>query len=240
MIAVSQPRRVAATSLAQRVSTERNVAVGSLVGYSVRFDEKFSPQTRIKYMTDGMIIRELFSDRNLSQYSVVIVDEAHERTLRTDMLLSILKTVQQRRHAHDKGKSPSTHRLLKIIIMSATLDVEKFRAFYPGLVSSLGGKHRVSCCSRANVLYVKGRQHPVTIYHTAESQTDYLDAALRTFFQIHTDRPVGDVLIFLPGIVPIVLQSSGHSSFFQVKMTLKVWRNPSRDTLVGYRSSAMR
>jgi HrpA-like RNA helicase len=135
MIAVSQPRRVAATSLAQRVSTERNVAVGSLVGYSVRFDEKFSPQTRIKYMTDGMIIRELFSDRNLSQYSVVIVDEAHERTLRTDMLLSILKTIQQRRHAHDKGKSSSTHRWLKIIIMSATLDVEKFRAFYPGLVS---------------------------------------------------------------------------------------------------------
>jgi hypothetical protein len=132
MIAITQPRRVAATSLAQRVSAERGVPVGTIVGYAVRFDEKFCPQTRIKYMTDGMIIRELFSDRNLSQYSVVIVDEAHERTLRTDMLLSILKTVQQKRNVDD---NTSTRRRLKIVIMSATLDVEKFRSFYSGLVS---------------------------------------------------------------------------------------------------------
>ncbi|KAF9061454.1 P-loop containing nucleoside triphosphate hydrolase protein [Rhodocollybia butyracea] len=188
IIAVTQPRKVAATSLAARVATEQNVNLGSSVGYSVRFDERFSPETRIKYMTDGMIVRELMSDSLLSKYSVVIVDEAHERSLRTDLLIANLKTIlRQRNNIQDvKGKGKvkgNASNPLKVIIMSATLDAEKFGLFFEG----------------AKILYVQGRQHPVKIYHSSQGQVDYVDAAMRTFFQIHTDYPPGDVLIFLPG-----------------------------------------
>ncbi|KIJ69827.1 hypothetical protein HYDPIDRAFT_104459 [Hydnomerulius pinastri MD-312] len=188
VIAVTQPRRVAATSLAARVAAEQNVTVGKLVGYSVRFDESCSAETRIKYVSDGMLVRELLSDPLLSRYSVIVLDEAHERTLRTDFLIANLKMIQaKRRGASDvkgKGKGPASElNPLKIIVMSATLDAEKFSQFY----------------NDARILYVKGRQHPVQTFHTAVSQTDYVDSALRTFFQIHVDKPPGDVLIFLPG-----------------------------------------
>ncbi|KAH9891943.1 P-loop containing nucleoside triphosphate hydrolase protein [Cubamyces lactineus] len=185
MIAVTQPRKVAATSLAARVAAEQGTSVGALVGYSVRFDEASSQETRIKYVTDGMLVRELLGDPLLSRYSVIIVDEAHERTLRTDLLIANLKTIQKARNAPTdaKGKGAAKLSPLKVVIMSATLEAEKFSKFY----------------NNAKIVYVKGRQHPVTIYHTSTSQPDYVDAALRTFFQIHTDRPQGDVLIFLPG-----------------------------------------
>ncbi|KAH9849518.1 P-loop containing nucleoside triphosphate hydrolase protein [Lenzites betulinus] len=186
MIAVTQPRKVAATSLASRVAAEQGTSVGSLVGYSVRFDEASSSDTRIKYVTDGMLVRELLGDPLLSRYSVVVVDEAHERTLRTDLLIANLKTIQKTRNApaDAKGKAPAAKLTpLKVVIMSATLEAEKFSRFY----------------NKAKIVYVKGRQHPVTVYHTSAGQPDYVDAALRTFFQIHTDRPQGDVLIFLPG-----------------------------------------
>ncbi|KAJ4482384.1 ATP-dependent RNA helicase Prh1 [Lentinula aciculospora] len=188
MIAVTQPRKVAATSLATRVAAEQNVTLGTSVGYSVRFDERFSSETRIKYMTDGMIVRELMSDPLLSKYSIIIVDEAHERSLRTDLLIANLKTIQRQRngsqHVKGKGKDRAdASNPLKIIIMSATLDAEKFGRFFSG----------------AKILYVQGRQHPVKIYHSSQGQLDYVDAAMRTFFQIHTDYPLGDVLIFLPG-----------------------------------------
>lgn len=188
MIAVAQPRRVAATSLATRVAAERGVKLGSLVGYSVRFDEVCGADTKIKYVSDGMLVRELLSDPLLSRYSVIVLDEAHERTLRTDFLIASLKSIQaKRKQATDgkrKGKSPSSEiNPLKIIVMSATLDAEKFSRFY----------------HNARILYVKGRQHPVKIFHTAVSQTDYVESASRAFFQIHLDQPPGDVLIFLPG-----------------------------------------
>ena len=133
VIAVTQPRRVAATSLASRVAAEQGTDVGKLVGYSVRFDERHSAETRIKYLTDGMLVRELLSDPDLSKYSVIIVDEAHERTLRTDILMANLKTIQKKRNAPTdrKGKGPANALSpLKIVIMSATLDAEKFSAFY--------------------------------------------------------------------------------------------------------------
>ncbi|KZT19970.1 P-loop containing nucleoside triphosphate hydrolase protein [Neolentinus lepideus HHB14362 ss-1] len=190
IIAVTQPRRVAATSLAARVAAEQGTTLGGLVGYSVRFDEVAGPDMRIKYMTDGMLVRELLSDPLLTRYSVVVVDEAHERTLRTDLLITKLKTILKKRNGgifpegKGKGKAAATSgNPLKVIIMSATLDAEKFSKFY----------------NNCKILYVKGRQHSVKIYHTAESQVDYVDAALRTFFQIHVDHPPGDVLIFLPG-----------------------------------------
>lgn len=200
VIAVTQPRRVAATSLAARVSMEQGTPLGDRVGYSVRFDDKTSDETRIKFMTDGMLDRELLGDPMLSRYGVIIVDEAHERTLRTDLLLTSLKTILSTRncskagqngvgyingvssHKEDKGKRKELPPL-KVIIMSATLDAQRFSDFLNG----------------AKILYVKGRQHPVKVLHTAEAQKDYIEAALQTFFQIHTERPAGDVLIFLPG-----------------------------------------
>ncbi|KAJ7246377.1 ATP-dependent RNA helicase Prh1 [Mycena rebaudengoi] len=184
LIGITQPRKVAATTLAARVSAEQGTSVGGLVGYAVRFDERVTPETRIKYMTDGMLMRELLGDPLLSKYAVIVVDEAHERTLRTDLLLANLKRILRERNGPGDGKGKAKEKNpLKVVIMSATLDAEKFSRFF----------------SNAKIIYVKGRQHPVKIYHAAQGQTDYVDAALRTFFQIHVDQPPGDVLIFLPG-----------------------------------------
>ncbi|TIC63741.1 P-loop containing nucleoside triphosphate hydrolase protein [Wallemia mellicola] len=176
-IGVTQPRRVAAMSLAQRVSTETGTQCGSLVGYSVRFDDKSWKGTKLKYLTDGMLMRELLSDALLSQYGVVMIDEAHERTLRTDLIIGTLKSIMERRKAASMDP-------LKVVIMSATLDAEKFSHFF----------------NNAPVLYVKGRQHPVTIYNSSEDLQDYLDASLKTILQIHQSAPLpGDILVFLPG-----------------------------------------
>lgn len=111
------------------MAAEQSTSVGKLVGYSVRFEERTSEETRIKYMTDGMIVRELLGDPLLSRYSVVIVDEAHERTLRTDLLIANLKTIQKQRNG-DSGKGKGNANPLKIVVMSATLDAEKFSKFY--------------------------------------------------------------------------------------------------------------
>lgn len=206
MVAVTQPRRVAATSLAARVAAEQTVKVGTTVGYSVRFDERSGPDTRIKYLTDGMIVRELLADPLLSRYSVIIVDEAHERTLRTDLLLASLKGIQKYRSQPSDAKGKGRASLLnplKIVIMSATLDAEKFSKFFnkyvlPPTLSFTCSleSHNIS----APIEYIQGRQHPVQIFHSAEGQSDYLAAAFRVFFQVHTDQGPGDVLIFLPGV----------------------------------------
>jgi HrpA-like RNA helicase len=132
-IAVTQPRRVAATSLAARVSAEQGRPLGTLVGYSVRFDERVGPGTRIKYLTDGMLVREMMNDPLLTNYDVVIVDEAHERTLRTDIVLASLKRILALRNSTGvdscaKGKAKANP--LKVVIMSATLDAEKFSQFF--------------------------------------------------------------------------------------------------------------
>ncbi|TIB62047.1 hypothetical protein E3P78_02532 [Wallemia ichthyophaga] len=175
-IAVTQPRRVAAVSLAHRVSQETGTQLGSLVGYSVRFDDMSWKGTRLKYMTDGMLMRELLSDELLSQYGVIVIDEAHERTLRTDLIIGTLKSIMRRRHS---AALPP----LKVVVMSATLDADKFARFY-----------------NAPVLYVKGRQHPVRIFNAREDIQDYVDGALKTIFQIHQTQPLpGDILVFLPG-----------------------------------------
>jgi ATP-dependent RNA helicase DHX33 len=172
-----------------------------MVGYSVRFDERVGPSTRIKYLTDGMLVREMMNDPFLTCYNIVVVDEAHERTLRTDIVLASLKRILTLRNGsgvdcNDKGKRKANP--LKVVIMSATLDAEKFSKFFEKYVPWDFINLKLTLDS-APVLYVKGRQHPVSIFHTSTSQNDYLDAALRTFFQIHVDKPPGDVLIFLPG-----------------------------------------
>ncbi|KAK9481018.1 P-loop containing nucleoside triphosphate hydrolase protein [Lipomyces japonicus] len=171
LIACTQPRRVAAMSVASRVAEELDVTLGEEVGYSIRFEDKTSSKTILKYMTDGMLLREAMTDPNLDRYSCIMLDEAHERTLATDILMGLLKEVALRR--------PD----LKIIIMSATLDAEKFQRYF----------------NNAPLLAVPGRTHPVEIYYTPEYQRDYLEAAIETVLQIHATEAPGDILLFLTG-----------------------------------------
>ena len=172
IIACTQPRRVAALTVAQRVAKERGVALGQDVGYTVRFDDCTTKNTKLKYMTDGMLLREALLDPLLRRYSVVILDEAHERTIATDILLGLLKQAREKR----KGS-------FRIVIMSATLDVEGYQRFFTG----------------AKAVYIRGRQFPVEVLYTLEPQESYLDAVITTAIQIHIDEEEGDVLAFLTG-----------------------------------------
>ncbi|XP_047563597.1 ATP-dependent RNA helicase DHX33 isoform X1 [Lutra lutra] len=177
VIAVTQPRRVAAISLATRVSDEKRSELGKLVGYTVRFDDVSSEDTRIKFLTDGMLLREAISDSLLRQYSCVVLDEAHERTVHTDVLFGVVKTAQKRRK--ELGKLP-----LKVVVMSATMDVDLFSQYFDG----------------APVLYLEGRQHPIQVLYAKQPQQDYLHAALVSVFQIHQEAPPSqDILVFLTG-----------------------------------------
>jgi pre-mRNA-splicing factor ATP-dependent RNA helicase DHX15/PRP43 len=171
LVACTQPRRVAAMSVAQRVAQELDVKLGEEVGYSIRFEDMTSQKTCLKYMTDGMLLREAMNDHDLKRYSTIILDEAHERTLATDILMGLLKEVVVRR--------PD----LKLIIMSATLDAQKFQRYF----------------NDAPLLAVPGRTHPVEIFYTPEPERDYVEAALRTVLQIHASEPEGDILLFLTG-----------------------------------------
>ncbi|KAI0025711.1 P-loop containing nucleoside triphosphate hydrolase protein [Xylariomycetidae sp. FL0641] len=171
LVACTQPRRVAAMSVAQRVADELDVTLGEEVGYSIRFEDKTSSQTLLKYMTDGMLLREAMHDPEMSRYSCIILDEAHERTLATDILMALLKQITRRR--------PD----LKLIVMSATLDAQKFQRYF----------------FDAPLLAVPGRTHPVEIYYTAEPEKDYVEGAIRTVLQIHATEAEGDILLFLTG-----------------------------------------
>lgn len=171
LVACTQPRRVAAMSVAERVAQEMDVKLGEEVGYSIRFEDMTSQKTILKYMTDGMLLREAMNDHNLTRYSTIILDEAHERTLATDVLMGLLKEVVVRR--------PD----LKLIIMSATLDAQKFQRYFMD----------------APLLAVPGRTHPVEIFYTPEPERDYVEAAIRTVLQIHATEADGDILLFLTG-----------------------------------------
>ncbi|KAL7238100.1 hypothetical protein ACSBR2_004236 [Camellia fascicularis] len=170
-IGCTQPRRVAAMSVAKRVAEEFGCRLGEEVGYAIRFEDCTGPDTVIKYMTDGMLLREILVDESLSQYSVVMLDEAHERTNHTDVLFGLLKQLVKRR--------PD----LRLIVTSATLDAEKFSGYF------------FNC----NIFTIPGRTYPVEILYTKQPESDYLDASLITVLQIHLTEPEGDVLLFLTG-----------------------------------------
>jgi ATP-dependent RNA helicase DHX8/PRP22 len=174
-VACTQPRRVAAVSVARRVAEETGTVLGDLVGYAIRFEDVSSNSTRVKFLTDGMLLREATADANLERYGVVMIDEAHERTLQTDFLLGVLKKTQERRRS---SKKP-----LKLVIMSATLEADSFSKFFGG----------------APVVYSRGRKFPVETFYTEEPEDDYLDAALCAVCQINETEPEGDVLVFLTG-----------------------------------------
>ena len=151
MVACTQPRRVAAMSVSKRVTEELDVEMGEEVGYTIRFEDVTGPKTVLKYMTDGMLLREAMHDPMLERYAAVILDEAHERTLATDILFGLIKEVAAQR--------PD----LKLIVMSATLDAGKFQAYFDS----------------APLMKVPGRLHPVEIFYTPEPERDYLEAAIR-------------------------------------------------------------
>ncbi|CAG7721405.1 unnamed protein product [Allacma fusca] len=171
-VACTQPRRVAAMSVAQRVSEEMDVSLGQEVGYSIRFEDCSCSKTVLKYMTDGMLLREGMSDPMMEAYQVILLDEAHERTLATDILMGVLKEVIKQRND------------LKLVIMSATLDAGKFQQYF----------------DNAPLMNVPGRTHPVEIFYTPEPERDYLEASIRTVIQIHMcEEMEGDILLFLTG-----------------------------------------
>ncbi|KAG0366770.1 DEAH-box ATP-dependent RNA helicase prp22 [Gamsiella multidivaricata] len=170
-IGCTQPRRVAAMSVAKRVAEEVGCRLGQEVGYTIRFEDCTSPETKIKFMTDGMLMRECLVDPYMSQYSVIILDEAHERTVNTDVLFGLLKQATKKRKD------------LKIIVTSATLDAEKFSTYF------------FAC----PIFSIPGRTYPVEVLYTKEPESDYLDASLITVMQIHLSEPAGDILLFLTG-----------------------------------------
>lgn len=175
-IGVTQPRRVAAISVARRVAAEMGEEVGGVCGYAVRFDENVSDRTKLRYMTDGMLLRESVTVPNLDRYAVVVVDEAHERSLHTDLTLALLRQAQQER----AGKVHP----LKLLVMSATLDTTIFCGYFGG----------------APAVQVAGRQYPVDILYAREPPPDYLEATTTAVMQLHTEESLpGDMLVFLPG-----------------------------------------
>ncbi|KAJ5758014.1 uncharacterized protein N7511_006708 [Penicillium nucicola] len=171
MIGCTQPRRVAAMSVAKRVSEEMEVDLGSTVGYAIRFEDCTSDETVIKYMTDGVLLRESLAQTDLDKYSCIIMDEAHERALNTDVLMGLLKKVLARR------------RDLKLIVTSATMNSERFSRFYGG----------------APEFIIPGRTFPVDLHFSRTPCEDYVDSAVKQILAIHVSQGAGDILVFMTG-----------------------------------------
>jgi len=171
VIGCTQPRRVAAMSVAKRVSEEMGVKLGEEVGYSIRFEDCTSKSTKIKYMTDGMLLRESLNSGDLDKYSAIILDEAHERSLNTDVLFGILKELASKRND------------IKIIVTSATMDAEKFSKFF----------------GNSPIYKIPGRTFPVDVMFSKIPTEDYVDGAVKQALTVHMSHPVGDILIFMTG-----------------------------------------
>lgn len=268
-IAITEPRRVAAISLARRVAEEMATPLGSAspaskVGYSVRFDNSTSPNTRIKYLTEGMLLQEMLRDPWLKEYSAVIVDEVHERGVNVDLVMGFLKEMSA---GENEGRGGLA---LKVAVMSATLNMDSLMNFFEGSESNESngtswidgrkdepygqkyfegedesewsgisssdneehirsnaeseiGINKGSTATKASrngsenmdaedkmlqkqssssvaICHIEGRQYPVKVIYSPEPVQDFVDACLRTIFQIHYKEPMpGDVLVFLTG-----------------------------------------
>lgn len=184
LIGCTQPRRVAAMSVAKRVCEEVAAGVeekgtplskkdelGGRVGYAIRFEDCTSEHTLIKYMTDGVLLRESLNDPDLNKYSCIVMDEAHERSLNSDVLFGVLRKVVGRRSD------------IKLIVTSATLSADTFSNYFGGVP----------------VFRIPGRTFPVETYFAKSVQEDYVDAAVKQTMQIHFNSPPGDILIFMTG-----------------------------------------
>jgi pre-mRNA-splicing factor ATP-dependent RNA helicase DHX38/PRP16 len=171
MICCTQPRRVAAMSVAKRVAEEQGCELGGRVGYTIRFEDVTTKETVIRYMTDGVLLRESLNDPELEKYSCVIMDEAHERSLNTDVLFGILRGVVQRRND------------FKLIVTSATMDAEKFANFF----------------GRCPTFTIPGRTFEVDVLFAKSPAQDYVEAAVKQVLAIHLQSPPGDILVFMTG-----------------------------------------
>ena len=169
MVGITQPRRVAAISIAEYVARERKSAD---VGYTVRFNDSCTEKTRIKYMTDGILVREIYSDPVLSRYGVIILDEAHERSIYGDVLFCMLKNILL-----------DTDRFydLKVVIMSAAMEIDHFAAFWR---KNVGISHKSHRKLRVGSAYLRGRQHPVTIKYITAPISNYVRASVEVSMQI--------------------------------------------------------
>ncbi|KAM5220346.1 putative ATP-dependent RNA helicase DHX35 isoform 1-T1 [Hipposideros larvatus] len=182
VVGVTQPRRVAAVTVAGRVADEKGAVLGHEVGYCIRFDDCTDPlATRIKFLTDGMLVREMMVDPLLTKYSAIMLDEAHERTLYTDIAIGLLKKIQKKRGD------------LRLIVASATLDAEKFRDFFNQNETS---DPTMDTCV---ILTVEGRTFPVDIFYLQSPVPDYIKSTVETVMKIHQTEGDGDVLAFLTG-----------------------------------------
>ncbi|PGH31326.1 ATP-dependent RNA helicase DDX35 [[Emmonsia] crescens] len=207
IIAVTQPRRVAATTVATRVAEEMRCKVGEDVGYSIRFEDVTSSSTRIKFLTDGLLLREALVDPLLSRYSVIMVDEAHERSISTDILLGVLKKIRKRRPE------------LRIVISSATLQAEEFLRFFAGDEFNLESEDEPGG-SVGRIITLEGRMYPVDCLFLETPAEDYVERAIKTVFDIHTREPDGDILVFLTGreeIDTVIQQISERANSLHAK-----------------------
>jgi len=172
MIGVTQPRRIAATSVAARVASEIGTVLGTEVGYQIRFQDRTSPATYVKFMTDGILLAEIQGDRLLRRYDTIVIDEAHERSLTIDFLLGWLKRILPER--------PD----LRVVVSSATLETDRLAAFFGG----------------APILEVEGRTYPVDVlYEPPPSDADLPEAVAAAVVNVTELDPRGDILVFLPG-----------------------------------------
>ncbi|XP_065200685.1 probable ATP-dependent RNA helicase DHX35 [Planococcus citri] len=180
-IGITEPRRFCVTTLAQRVADERCCPLGSVVGYSIRFDDcQDEKLTKIKYMTEGILIREMMADPLLRQYCVIILDEVHERNILTDILMGLLKKILRKR------------KRLKLIVTSATVDAVSLRDFFN--FKKLPSEEDTSV-----ILGAEGKLHSIQIHYAIEPIPDYVDGVVDCVCKIHKDEPEGDILAFLTG-----------------------------------------
>ncbi|XP_028081046.1 probable pre-mRNA-splicing factor ATP-dependent RNA helicase DEAH9 isoform X1 [Camellia sinensis] len=189
VIACTQPRRLAVQAVASRVAEEMGVKLGEEVGYTIRFEDLTNRDlTRIKFLTDGVLLREMMEDPLLTKYSVIMVDEAHERSISTDILLGLLKKIQRRRPE------------LRLIISSATIEAKSIAAFFHNSKKRRGleGEERGPKTEPA-ILSVEGRGFNVQVFYAEEPVPDYIQAIVSTVMSIHDQEPMGDILVFLTG-----------------------------------------
>lgn len=187
MIGITQPRRVAAVSVASRVEHELGSEHGKQVAHQVRFDTNVGHGTKIKFMTDGILLKEISQDFALNKYSAIVIDEAHERSVNTDILIGMLSRIVPIRQELSKEK-PTKYKPLKLIIMSATLRVADFLM-----------NERLFKTTKPPIVQAEGRQYPVTEHFARRTQRDYVAETVRKVSRGHRKLPPGSILVFLTG-----------------------------------------
>ncbi|XP_068624396.1 probable ATP-dependent RNA helicase DHX35 [Battus philenor] len=179
-VCVTQPRVAAAVSLATRVAQEKGEVPGQTVGYAASMTSARGPDTAIVFMTEGVLLREMFASPLLMQYTCIVLDEVHERTQLTDVLMGLLKKIAKKR------------KNLKLVISSATMDAEFLRDFF-----NLSDRKGSTGKSTSVIMSMQGRTHPIDVFYAQEPVPDYVKATVDVVIKIHENEPFGDILAFL-------------------------------------------